>query len=276
MRSFTIRERTGLAAVVLALAVLSLGGWAYRQQAGAQTAPSLMQITPPETSTEVLAHGRDADSGAKVTEKESERGPGEKIVVYVSGAVKRPGVYTLRSGDRVYQAVRAADGFKENAVQEALNLADPLRDGDQIYVPPKGRRPTAVTPPPLRSAQENTAVPSRPSNPAGRRGRVVGAPPPTAPPPVAAPAPVEMPPVEAPSSAPRADKLRNPGDGTVAINTADAAELQRLPGVGPAMAARILAYRQEVGGFKSPEQLMDVKGIGEKKFADLQPFVTVD
>ncbi len=71
-------------------------------------------------------------------------------------------------------------------------------------------------------------------------------------------------------------KLKNPGDGTISINTADATELQRLPGVGPAMSERILQLRQEIGRFQSVEQLMDVPGIGEKKFARVQPFVTIE
>lgn len=57
----------------------------------------------------------------------------------------------------------------------------------------------------------------------------------------------------------------------VNINTASAAELTTLPGVGPKLAARIVEYRQKQGGFKSPQELLNVKGIGEQSFAKLQP-----
>jgi competence protein ComEA len=70
-------------------------------------------------------------------------------------------------------------------------------------------------------------------------------------------------------------KLTRPGEGTVNINTATATDLQRLPGVGPSTAAKILAYRKEAGRFAAPDQLMEVSGIGEKKFAAMQPFVRV-
>jgi competence protein ComEA len=61
----------------------------------------------------------------------------------------------------------------------------------------------------------------------------------------------------------------------VDINTADAAALDALPGVGPATAAAILAQRQAVGGFRSVEDLLEVRGIGEAKLAQLRPLVRV-
>ncbi|NWG00008.1 MAG: helix-hairpin-helix domain-containing protein [Thermoanaerobaculaceae bacterium] len=61
----------------------------------------------------------------------------------------------------------------------------------------------------------------------------------------------------------------------VNINTASAAELQLLPRVGPALAQRIVEFRAANGPFKAPEELVRVKGIGEKSFENLKPFVTV-
>lgn len=63
--------------------------------------------------------------------------------------------------------------------------------------------------------------------------------------------------------------------GPVDLNRADAAALEALPGIGPATAAAIIQHRDEIGGFTSVDQLLDVRGIGEAKLEQLRPHVTV-
>lgn len=63
--------------------------------------------------------------------------------------------------------------------------------------------------------------------------------------------------------------------GQVNINKANATEIAMLPRIGPALAQRIVEYREANEGFKSPEDLMLVSGIGEKTFALLRPFITL-
>ena len=60
------------------------------------------------------------------------------------------------------------------------------------------------------------------------------------------------------------------------INTASATELERLPGIGPALAGRILEYRRQHGRFSRADQLVEVKGIGPKTFEKMKPWVVVD
>lgn len=62
----------------------------------------------------------------------------------------------------------------------------------------------------------------------------------------------------------------------VNLNTADAEELETLPGIGSATAQKIIAYRESVGAFQSTEELMQVGGIGEKTFEKLKELVTVE
>jgi comEA protein len=61
----------------------------------------------------------------------------------------------------------------------------------------------------------------------------------------------------------------------VNINTASAAEFEALPGIGPKMAARIIEYRQKNGPFKKVEELMNVRGLGEKNFLKLKAQLTI-
>lgn len=71
-----------------------------------------------------------------------------------------------------------------------------------------------------------------------------------------------------------AEKSPKPA-GKVNLNTADAEQLQTLPGIGEVLAGRILEYRKAYGKFTNIEQLMDVEGIGEMKFAAIRDQITV-
>lgn len=64
--------------------------------------------------------------------------------------------------------------------------------------------------------------------------------------------------------------------GMVNLNTASEAELDTLPGVGPVTAKKIIEYRTSIGSFKSVDDLLNVKGIGDKKLANIRPYVTVN
>ncbi len=71
-------------------------------------------------------------------------GDSEPIKVYVTGAVQQPGVYPLKDGDRVVDALEMADGPTEDAELIALNLARRLHDEDQVIVPREGQPLTGV------------------------------------------------------------------------------------------------------------------------------------
>jgi competence protein ComEA len=64
-------------------------------------------------------------------------------------------------------------------------------------------------------------------------------------------------------------------NATVNLNTASAVDLEALPGIGAKTAARIVEYRQKNGPFKKIEELMNVRGVGEKNFLKLKPQITV-
>lgn len=265
--NLTQRERLGLAAFVGMLALLTVGGWTYRASASAPTRPIAVQsgLTASEGLT-LPARTPDPTPAPSPT-------PLKELVVYVTGAVKRPGVYTFKPGQRLYHAVRMAGGFKPNARQDALNLADNLKDADQLVVPSQEATKKPAEPEEtcaaLRRDPEPTPTKSEKTTPKPA-GRVLGR----------ASAPIARavgaaPKAEKPATEAKLEKISSPSDGVVNLNSASAEELQRLPGVGPAMAARILGYRKESGGFKTVDDLNEVRGIGEKTFARLKDLVAI-
>jgi competence protein ComEA len=83
-------------------------------------------------------------------------------------------------------------------------------------------------------------------------------------------------PVQASSQDPAAaNRATGAAVAIVNLNTATSAELQALPGIGPATATRILEYRQKHGPFKKIEEVMNVQGVGEKIFLRLKPQLSV-
>ena len=184
--------------VLLAVVALAAGGAFYAGIHGQEDAVTLDAGTTPQAEAPV---------------KESE------IVVYVAGAVNRPGVVQLAEGARAKDAVDACGGFLPTADTNGVNLAQKLKDGMQVTVPEKSPQGTAV------------------------QGAAGGA---------------------------QAGAAKPLPDGMVNINTADEKELDKLPGIGPAMAKRIVEYRTENGAFQAPEEIKRVKGIGDAKYEKMK------
>lgn len=149
-----------------------------------------------------------------------------EVYVDVDGAVVRPGVYRLKDGARVSQAIDAAGGLTAEADVTGLNRASKITDGQKIYVPTVGEQQAAAA---VGGADSGAAAAS-------------GA---------------------------------GPSSGLVNINTASAAELQTLSGIGPSMAQSIIDERTQNGAFASVDDLMRVSGIGEKKLAKIKDCICV-
>ncbi|WP_440709621.1 helix-hairpin-helix domain-containing protein [Herbiconiux sp. YIM B11900] len=162
---------------------------------------------------------------------------GAVILVHLLGAVARPGVYELAEGSRVVDAVGLAGGFTETAEQASVNLARPLADGEQVRVLAVGEAAPAGSAGSAGSGGSGAAA-------VGSRGGGGGA---------GAPA------VSAP----------------IDLNAATELDLDALPRIGPAMAARIVSWRTENGRFASVDDLLQVTGIGEKTLEGLRDLVTV-
>ena len=72
-----------------------------------------------------------------------------------------------------------------------------------------------------------------------------------------------------------ANKVPDSGEGKVNINTADAAALQTIPGIGPSKADRIIEYRESEGKFNEIDDIKNISGIGNKTFESIKEYITV-
>ena len=257
-------NRDNARAVLIAVAVCLVAAWAWLAltKPGGDESQSKLVEERGSSASRGVGRGKASDSSksgetGKKPSQES-RGGGESgggstggspgpssIVVYVSGAVKTPGVYTLAPGSRVDDAVRAAGGLSERAESAGTNLAAQLSDGEHVHVAAAGE-----------SAPSGALGPSSGSESAGgEKGS------------------------GAKSSGKGAGKKTAPGQkagaAKVNVNTAGAEELQTLPGVGPATAKAIVAWREENGRFRSVDDLLDVSGIGKATLAKFRDRVSV-
>lgn len=166
------------------------------------------------------------DAGAAQVSEEVNR---NQVAVYVTGAVKKPGVVYVDFDSRVGEAINQCEGVLPTADLNGVNMAKTVQDGMHIKVPEKSMAVLAGN---AGNRQGNGNAGSKSSGEAG-------------------------------------------GNTLVNINQGDVTELQRLKGIGPSMAQRIIDYRNENGLFQAPEDLQKVKGIGPAKYAKLKDQVTL-
>jgi len=207
-----------------------------------------------------------------------------EIIVHAAGAVKKPGVVHLPAGARVDDAVKAAGGATANADLEAINLAAKLIDGTQVYIPRKGE--ATKTHGSSRDSDTPAAHRAPASEIRGERDPVFKGG--TVAPPYQ-PVTTTLPPPDqvsiTPDSSPTTDSSdqgktsrqsrskKEPPSEPVDLNTATSEDLQKIPGIGPVTAQRILDYRNEHGQFNSIDELTAVKGIGEKKLEAMRKYL---
>ncbi len=158
-----------------------------------------------------------------------------QIVVDVDGAVAHPGLYKLPPDSRVQAALAAAGGLSPQADAHRINRAAKLHDGQKLYVLSQGES----TPPQAASSGQ------------GCEGQAC---------------------TSAEGGVADSDLE---GQGLVNINTANATQLTQLPGVGPAIAQKIIDYRTANGSFTSVDDLTKVPGIGAAKLAQIKSHARV-
>ena len=182
--------------------------------------------------------GSDAGNGTGINST-GETQP-EMIYVDVCGAVANPGVFQLAAGSRVFQAIEAAGGYLPEAVQNCVNRAGVLTDGQQLYIlTQEEMERQGLDPAEMAGASDGQM------NGSAGTGQNTG---------IAAQA---------------------QQDNRININTADETQLTTLTGIGATRAQAIIAYRQENGPFAAIEEIMNVQGIKEGTFAKIKDEIVV-
>lgn len=191
--------------------------------------------------------GQQVPEGAEQTDSTLSR-ENAVIYVHVCGAVEKPDVYELPAGSRVYEAVKAAGGFTEDADENYVNQAQTLSDGVKLVIPTWEQTEAVVS----EGVEDNLIGIVGDAEDSGNAG------------------------------IPNASQDNGVGadhsvsDGKININTASEAELCNIPGIGAARAAAIIAYRQEKGGFSSIEDIMNVSGIKGATYEKIKDSIKIN
>lgn len=164
-----------------------------------------------------------------------------QIYVHICGAVVNPGVYELEADSRVFEGIKAAGGFSENACEDYVNQAGQLSDGERLVIP---------TVEEVEQAKEDGTYQALWAAGTADKGTLD-------------------------TEEDKTGSLLN-GDGLVNINTATESELGNVKGIGAGKAAAIVQYRQENGNFASTEDIMKVSGIKEGTYEKIKDKITVN
>lgn len=224
--------------LVAAVAFAAYHFWAGRPEA----------ISPPPAAqrAEVQTSAAGAGGGPQDDQPPSGGGSGgRRLVIDVTGKVRDPGVHHLPPGTRVEDALEAAGGVRPGADLRGLNRARLLVDGEQIVVGGSGASGSAAAAGASGAGGAGGATGT--GGTAGVPGSSAGA-------------------------AGSAGLGGAPGS-PLSLNSATAEQLDALPGIGPVLAQHIIEFRTQKGGFTSVDQLREVNGIGDRRFADLKPLV---
>ena len=190
---------------------------------------------PPEASIPFATTSVASNTIASNTDASSAISSSANITVYVSGEVVKPGVYVLLATARVIDALQAAGGATNQADLVVVNLAAPLVDAAQVFIPRMGSTPRVTLPRPHAGIN----LPIAGGSGSGGAGGATSA------------------------------------AGIVDINSATISDLDALPGVGPSTAQAIIDYRVANGPYASVDDLLNVRGIGPSKLAAMRARVRV-
>ncbi len=190
------------------------------------------------SSTQLISGSESQKGFAQKTTAAGTSGTTGRLIIHIEGAVKKPGIYELPYGSRIYQAIRLAGDTTAEADTRNINFAETISDGEKIVIPSRIQEsnPALLAMPPGISL-------SQPQEFSANQGAMIRTP---------------------------------PSSRKVNINSATEYELDQLPGIGATYARRIVEYRQTHGRFRRIDEIKNVRGIGDKRFEDIRNQITAD
>lgn len=175
----------------------------------------------------------------------------KKIKVDVKGEVKKPGVYELNDGSRVYDAIKASGDLTENADTTLLNLSKNLKDEMVIIVYNKNeieklKKDLTTTQTVIKYIEKECSCPDTINDACMKKADTT-----------------------------KKEETKASKDNKVSINTGTLEELQTIPGIGESKAQAIIEYREKNGNFNTIEEIKNISGIGESTFDKFKEYITI-
>ncbi|MDO4860183.1 MAG: ComEA family DNA-binding protein [Bacillota bacterium] len=236
-REFLAAHKEQLIKAIAVIVVIAVAFFVFTGKGGDEDDAAAVSGEPGQTEA-VQEQGEEGNYSPDSESEGSAAQTSGKILVDVSGAVNYPKVVELPRGSRVQDAIDAAGGLKKRADISGINRAAEVQDGEKIDIPFRSRN----------GASSGDAYSSRDQSYGQSSSDAYSN----------------------PSSASSADAA----GGMVNINTAGSEQLQTLTGIGPALAERIISYREQNGAFMSIEEIKNVSGIGDKTFEKFKDRIT--
>lgn len=212
-----------------------------------------------EVSTnDILVSNLNDNEKGNTTNNEKEKNENEEeevMAIHVTGEVKNPGVVRVKEGSRIEDIIEAAGGLTENADITDVNLAFVVEDGMKIRIPSNDDE----------NLNNNNSGEEGVEGKEGAEGKK---------------SQIELAKNEyitqdSGKGIIVSNESNESSSSIVNINTASQTELEELPGIGPSISSRIIEYRNQKGNFKKIEDIKNVTGIGDSKFAKIKDLIKV-
>jgi competence protein ComEA len=241
-KEITIKTGNVVLGGILLACILGISGYILSRNSPAMVINESESAHPQKTAK---PGGNTAKELPKIDSGKQE----DAIKIHIVGCVKKQGIVTIKKGQLIDDAIKAAGGPTPDADLYNINLVYALNQNTKLYIKSKKQKPSGGS----TAASSSTQAPEAGTGvkvATDSEGAVVGG--------------------ESGSGA-----GSGTGNNKVNINTATAAQLDTLPGVGEVTAQHIIEYREQNHGFKKLEELMNVPRIGDSLFNKMKELISL-